>query len=193
MTTPQMPAVGTMAGVDALVTDRYLDGLLAAAERGASATPADIALDAELRAASDLLRRSLVRVHPSFRFEERLAARLADMAEVRGAALRAAPAAVIAFPGRPHARGDATTPAAGVADPLLAAVLDGVVDPADAADVARAEGVRFAPRPLLLGGAITSAAISLVGVALVAWRAGHAADRGRSDSALAPTGAGGPA
>ena len=56
-------------------------------------------------------------------------------------------------------------------DPLLGAVMAGRLDPADADAVARAEGVRSPARPLILGGAITSAAISLVGVAWVAWRA----------------------
>jgi hypothetical protein len=188
-----------MAGVDALVTDRYLDALLAAAERGAHAAPADTALDAELREATDVLRRSLVRVHPSFRFEERLAARLADLA---GEGLPARPGNVIAF--RPR------SPIA-PADPLLEAVLDGTLDPADADAVAVAEGLRSRTRPLIVGGAITSAAISLVGVALMAWRAsrpearaaherplrerplGKRPLRERSDGALAANGAGGPA
>ena len=73
--------------VEALLTDRYLESVLARV--GTDLGPADAALDPALRLASDRLRRDLVRVHPSFRFEERLAARLAEAA----AALRM-PAAV---------------------------------------------------------------------------------------------------
>ena len=74
--------------VEALLTDRYLESVLARVG-DATSGPADAALDPALRLASDRLRRDLVRVHPSFRFEERLAARLAEAA----AALRM-PAAV---------------------------------------------------------------------------------------------------
>ena len=62
------------------------------------------------------------------------------------------------------------------ADPLLDAILLGDLDPADAAAVARAERLPGSRRPLIVGGAITSAAISLAGVAWVAWRASHPAD-----------------
>src|SRR5256885_9955041 len=75
--------------VDALRTDRYLDSLLAAADRHANDVPADAAIDEPLRHAAARLRRDLVRVHPSFRFEERLAARLASEA----ASTQLAPAA----------------------------------------------------------------------------------------------------
>ena len=124
--------------------------------------PADPALDPETRHAVAVLRRALVRVHPSFRFEERLAARLAALARRHGR--RAA--VVVAFPTRSGA-GAAADPR----DPLLPAILAGTLDPAEdaALDIdARLAGAR---RPLLVGGAITSAAISLVGVAWVAWRA----------------------
>ena len=185
MTAPHLPGPDALAGIDALVTDRYLDALLAAAERGAAATPAGAALDGDLREATDVLRRSLLRVHPSFRFEERLAAQLAAQADGRD---QAPIGNIIDFrlrQGRPSAD-----------DPLLAAILDGTLDPADADAVARAEGVRSLTRPLIVGGALTSAAISLVGVALVAWRAGRAdtrTARERADGILAATGAGGPA
>ncbi|MFN8630742.1 MAG: hypothetical protein U0838_10595 [Chloroflexota bacterium] len=53
----------------------------------------------------------------------------------------------------------------------MQAVIDGQLDPSDADAVARADGTRSPAKPLIVGGAITSAAISLVGVALVAWRA----------------------
>ena len=61
-------------------TDRYLDALALGADRGASDVPAASELDPAIRTAALRLRDELVRVHPSFRFEERLAARLADAA-----------------------------------------------------------------------------------------------------------------
>jgi hypothetical protein len=145
--------------VEALLTDRYLESVLARA--GTDLGPADSKLDATLRRASDRLRRDLVRVHPSFRFEERLAARLADAA----AALRM-PAAVGAEGGlvpfvAPAGRADDGF------DPLA------FNDPTDER--------RDLPRPLLIGGALTSAAISLAGAAFVAWRLSHP---GRSASPM---------
>ena len=137
--------------VEALLTDRYLDSVLARV--GTDLGPADASLNPTLRLASDRLRRDLVRVHPSFRFEERLAARLAEAA----AALRM-PAAV---------------GAEGGVIPFVAPVagLDEDFDPL-AFDDPGAER-REVPRPLLIGGALTSAAISLAGAAFVAWRLAH--------------------
>jgi hypothetical protein len=196
-----MPANGGEA-VDALATDQYLDMLLAQVERRAAKTaarmlprttartadgapaPEDAALasaeptdpDTALRHAGAILRATLLRAHPSFRFEERLAAQLAELAGA--GAPRPLPLGrlrsgdVIPFPAT-------ATPAD---DPLLAAVLAGQLDPSDEAAVDRANGVRSPARPLLVGGAITSAAISLVGVAWVAWRASRngAAPMGRA-------------
>ena len=76
--------------VDALVTDRYLDALLSAAERRADDAPSAADLDPGVRDAARVLGRSLVRVHPSFRFEERLASRLMGLAAAQ-ARLPAAP------------------------------------------------------------------------------------------------------
>ncbi|HEY4634899.1 MAG TPA: hypothetical protein VIH00_13365, partial [Candidatus Limnocylindrales bacterium] len=56
----------------AIVTDHYLESLLAAGERRAVDVPSDALLHPALRAAARALRRDMVRVHPSFRFEERL-------------------------------------------------------------------------------------------------------------------------
>ncbi len=168
---PPRPRPQDAEAVDALVTDQYLDAVLAGGDRpavgplgttgGAGAdTP-----DAALRRAAEVARAALVRVHPSFRFEERLAGRLAALAAADSARATAAGLRhgdVIPFPGT-------TVPA--LDDPLLAAVLEGRLDPADEEAVARAAGGRSAARPLIVGGAITSAAISLVGVAWVAWRA----------------------
>jgi hypothetical protein len=135
--------------VEALLTDRYLESVLA--RSGTDLGPSDADLDPRLRQASDGLRRALIRVHPSFRFEERLAARLAEAA----AGMRL-PAAVGAEGGPiPF-----TQPGVGDAfDPLA------FDDPTgDRRDL---------PRPLLIGGALTSAALSLAGAALVAWRLAH--------------------
>ena len=78
MTAPE--AFERPEAVEALVLDRYLDALLAAADRRALDVPAEVSLDPDVRAAARRLSRELVRVHPSFRFEERLAARLAAAA-----------------------------------------------------------------------------------------------------------------
>jgi hypothetical protein len=144
--------------VEALLTDRYLERVLARATGGPSSGPVDALLNPVLRDAADQLRRDLVRVHPSFRFEERLASRLAEVA----AALRM-PAAVGAEGGVVQI---------GV---IGGASLDNERDNRD-------EGIylfnddgemdrRELSRPLLIGGALTSAAISLAGAAWVAWRA----------------------
>ena len=66
--------------VDALVTDRYLDALLAAHARGTDRGPAAVDPDPDVGRAADRLARDLPRLHPSFRFEEALAARLAEVA-----------------------------------------------------------------------------------------------------------------
>lgn len=162
--------------VDALVADRYLDALLAAADRRSDDTPADAALDPDLRAAARALRRSLVRVHPSFRFEERLAARLIDLAATGTADPRPMTGTLLPF----ARRGDAHD----LPDPLLGAILAGDIDPAasDGSEPpaptpqpggAPAPRIAALRRPWLVGGAITSAAISIAGVAYVAWRAGR--------------------
>jgi hypothetical protein len=142
--------------VEALLTDRYLESVLARV--GTDLGPADASLEPTLRLASDRLRRDLVRVHPSFRFEERLAARLAEAA----AALRM-PAAV-------GAEGS-VIPFAAPADAFDPLAFD---DPTD--------DRRERTRPLLIGGALTSAAISLAGAAFVAWRLAHP---GRAASPMA--------
>lgn len=167
--------------VEALVADRYLEGLLAAAGHGADDSPVPADLDPELRRAAQVLHRVLLRVHPSFRFEERLAARLAAFVPALPAPMPAATAGTL-LPFRSPAtsqralagRADEAARAGGAprfADPLLEAILAGDLDPADADAVARAERRPLDRRPLLVGGAITSAALSLVGVAWVAWRA----------------------
>jgi len=159
--------------VDALVADRYLEDLLAAGDRHADDAPAITSLDPGLRDASRVLRRTLVRIHPSFRFEERLAARLADLAaaQARPALAAAGGGALIPFPAAARPATGGPDRRAGADDPLLEAVLRGDLDPSDETAVARASAAPVDRRPLIVGGTvITSAAISLVGVAIVAWR-----------------------
>jgi hypothetical protein len=134
--------------VEALLTDLYLERVLA--RIGTDDGPADADLDPALRRASDRLRRDLTRVHPSFRFEERLAVRLAEAAAAARLPVAAgADGSVVALRGAP--------------------VADDGFDPL--ADDDPAEGHRELPVPLLIGGAVTSAALSIAGAAAyVAWR-----------------------
>jgi hypothetical protein len=135
--------------VEALLTDLYLERVLARA--GTDIGPADAELDPALRAASDRLRRDLTRVHPSFRFEERLAVRLAEAAAAARlpAVAGAGGGVVVTFRGPSPVADDGF-------DPL-----------ADDPDDDRRE----LPVPLIIGGALTSAALSLAGAAAyVAWR-----------------------
>lgn len=187
MTVPHLPDRDA-AQVDALVADHYLANLLASAARpaaadderdGAAAIAGLDPLDPADLPTARLLRESMVRVHPSFRFEERLAARLADLAAAQAgeeaAAVAGGGGSVIPFPGR--SAGSAARAALPAAhDPLLDQVLAGDLDPADPDAVARAEGV-IDRRPLIVGGAITSAALSIAGVAWVAWRASRPTDK----------------
>jgi hypothetical protein len=141
--------------VDALVTDRYLEALLTAHEHGADHGPSEHEPAAAIRLAADRLARDLPRLHPSFRFEEALAARLADVAAtMRLPAAAGAEGVIVPLPGR----ATSTTGDHLAADP-------GALILADAGDVRSGIG-----RPLLIGGALTSAALSIAGAAYVAWR-----------------------
>ena len=138
--------------IEALRVDRYLESILVARERGASVALHDPQLNAELRAAAERLSSDLVRVHPSFRFEERLASRLADLAG--------------------NLRMPAATAESRLPQPLVV-IGSAEFDPVDLLDPARLvddDPFAIRARPLLIGGALTSAAISLAGAALVAWR-----------------------
>ena len=152
---------------DALLTDLYLDAILAGRPlRGDAETVRPDGddrsverLDPAIRAASARLRRDLVRVHPSFRFEERLATRLAEAAvQLRIPTAVGAENHVVPFRSPPF--GPAAAPGVSGGDPSL--VDDLLADPSD--------DRRDFARPLLIGGALTSAALSLAGAALVAWR-----------------------
>ncbi|MBF6604761.1 MAG: hypothetical protein IVW53_04175 [Chloroflexi bacterium] len=126
---------------EALRTERYLDALLAAGDRHAIDVPAPSDLDPAIRIAARQLVAELGRVHPSFRFEERLATRLASVGvtSARVGVTSAGAAAVVPWP-------------------------DLEERPAVGSEAARRV------RPLLIGGALTSAALSLAGAAFFAWR-----------------------
>jgi hypothetical protein len=122
---------------EAFIVDRYLESLLAR-------RPADVSdLPPQLRTTAAALVDALPRYHPSFRFEESLAARLAGSSSAVDAADAAGQ--LIPFPATP------ATPAA----------------PATALADLRPGSMR---RPTVIGGVLTSAAISLAGAAYVAWR-----------------------
>jgi hypothetical protein len=165
------------AAGEALLTDLYLDALLAGAvlDVAAGGVPGDLAgrLDPAARRASERLRHDLVRVHPSFRFEERLATRLAAAAVAMRVPVAAGEGRVVAFrPGSPADLDPGLLPSDADDVPTSPADRgDGrTPDPAGSdADQAR----RTATRPLLIGGALTSAALSLAGAAFVAWRLGR--------------------
>jgi hypothetical protein len=138
--------------VEALITDRYLDSLLSIRPRLEGEPPDDpeTSVGAAVRAVSRRLAADLPRFHPSFRFEERLALRLAEVA----ASMRLPVAAggegqsVALRQIRP------STP-----DPLGVAGDDEEAERADS-------------RPLLIGGAVAASALSLAGARLawLAWR-----------------------
>ncbi len=132
--------------IEALVVDRYLETLLARAPgvpaeavAGLAATSGDI--PADLRATAERLVRDLPRYHPSFRFEEGLAARLAVAAAAQ--ADDAPEGTLIAFPSAPG-------------------------------PVRWVEDRGATVRPVVLGGVLTSAALSIAGAAWVAWRRNRA-------------------
>jgi len=132
---------------DARRTELYLDGLMEAEERGAEGAPMDLDLDPAVLLAASELRAGLVRVHPSFRFEEGLAARLA--ANARGMSSEGGSPELLLTPS-----------AAPPGDPDIASV------PA----AHRAARAARPSRPLVFGGVgVASAALSL-GAVYVAWR-----------------------
>ena len=131
--------------VEALITDRYLDSLLAVQPTdGAPFDDPDSSVGAAVRAISRRLANDLPRFHPSFRFEERLALRLAEVAASMGLPMAAGgESQAVPIVLHPSAR-----------DPLRVAG-----DDDDHGD----------PRPLLIGGAVAASALSLAG-AWLAWR-----------------------
>ena len=134
--------------IEALITDRYLDSLLAIQPSpslvlDAGPLGSDPSLSAAVRAVSRRLATDLPRFHPSFRFEERLALRLAEVA------------ASMRLP--------------------LAAGAEGAIVPIRELHPATPDLLRAADdddrdtRPLLIGGAVAASALSLAG-AWLAWR-----------------------
>jgi hypothetical protein len=136
--------LGRDAGeVDALVTDRYLDSLLAGRTNKADPEP----LDAAVRLVSKRLAGDLPRFHPSFRFEERLALKLAEAAASMRLPLAAgAERNASAIPSVLHPLAP---------DPLATPFDDELDDRPD--------------RAVLVGGAV-AASLSLAGAAWIAWR-----------------------
>jgi hypothetical protein len=182
--------------VEALLTDHYLASLLAARDRRALDVPADLRVHPDLRQVARRLDAELGRVHPSFHFEERLATQLAARAATMTQDLRAgspsaerrlrlipddgvAPDSAL---GPPQARQPA--PPARPWEPrfrhaLGALLMSAVIDRVKAEDDIQllmpdplTRSRHDTPRPLLIGGAITSAAVSVAG-AYVAWRRGR--------------------
>ncbi len=128
--------------IEALITDRYLDSLLAVQPSPSLAFDggplgSDPSLGAAVRAVSRRLATDLPRFHPSFRFEERLALRLAEVA----ASMRL---------------------------PLAAGAEGGIVPIRDLRP-ALPDDDRADPRSLIIGGAVAASALSLAG-AWLAWR-----------------------
>jgi len=132
------PFGGRDGDIEAFIVDRYLESLLARRPADPDAIPAD------LRATAHRLTRDLPRHHPSFRFEERLALRLAEAATAMRAPVAAGAEGIVIR--LPLPRGSASEP--GVA----------------------AAGQPAAASPVVIGGVLTSAALSLAGAVYVAWR-----------------------
>jgi len=146
--------------IEALVTDRYLDSLLGgrAAPDGDERSPGKrrrrAPLDDAVRLVSQRLADDLPRFHPSFRFEERLALQLAEVAAAMRLPVAAGAEGGAPVPLRPH----------GSPDPLGVPLEDEL----DAFDE-DGDGRAIVGRPILIGGAVAASAISLAG-AWLAWR-----------------------
>lgn len=163
--------------IEALVTDRYLDALLMEADPvgpdpmaagtaqrhrpwfltalGLGADQAaPLPLDSGVRLASERLTRDLPRFHPSFRFEERLAVRLAEAAASMHLPLAAGGESV----------------SRGVPLPRPIARVAGVPAGPDDHSTHDSRPRASAPRPILVSGAVAASALSLAGAAWVAWR-----------------------
>ncbi len=142
---------GEPSEVQALITDRYLDSLLTVApsRSGEPIEDPDVSVSAAVRAISRRLATDLPRFHPSFRFEERLAIRLAQLAASMRLPLAAG--------------GESQGSTASIAQIPLAPGADARIRAAGEDDPDRDN------RPLLIGGAVAASALSLAG-AWLAWR-----------------------
>jgi hypothetical protein len=167
------------AEIEAFATDHYIDALLAGRApddprdgsksielHGASAGNAAATVNEAVRAVSRRLAADLPRFHPSFRFEEHLALRLAEaaaaMRPIRLPSDTTAEARIPVLPLAPEALAPRVT-ADGVPDPSERNERRPTPLVADALDVA--DG-----RAFLLGGAVAASALSLAGAAWIAWR-----------------------
>jgi hypothetical protein len=163
--------VGEPLTVDALRADAYVESLLASTERKAPAVPVDLDIDPDVASTARVIQSSLVRVHPSFRFEEMLSRRLADAAR----AMRRDPSAAAVPDGWRAASEEAGR--AILAFPRLLRSDDDGSDPSGESGALRlafaAPAVRLDAGPTIAGAALTSAAISIGAAALVAWRRGR--------------------
>jgi hypothetical protein len=186
---------------DARRTERYLDGLMAADERRASGGPIDTDLDPAIRVAAEELRSGLVRVHPSFRFEESLSARLAAGAlrlrsgQPVDADAVVTPGAVAPFRGRGSGPAEELAPAPAAAAKAAAIAEQEEAAPAQpvhpriiwpaAALMHLPEMTARPSRPFIMGGVgVASAAIS-IGAVYVAWRHSHPTPNGMGRAARA--------
>lgn len=152
--------------IEALVTDRYLDALLAGpdahlpavepARRRRLGRPVG-SIDDAVRLVSGRLSEDLPRFHPSFRFEERLALQLAEVA----AAMR--------LPGGADGKRDAERRRPATPTAIARLEPDPLAAPLDDEEGAGL-GDGAVARPILIGGAVAASAISLAGAAWLAWR-----------------------
>jgi hypothetical protein len=172
----RVPAVGTL-GVDALRTDLYVESLLVGAGMRSPAVPGDPAPDPAAASAARVLSSSVGRPHPSFRFEERLSRRLAEIAlgMIRAAAAGGGAPLVMSDPGPWRTGGSAAGAGGRPAGELVAFPGPAAMAAHDAAPGALG---RTDPRPALAGGAVASAAfasaaLSIGAAAVVAWRLTH--------------------
>jgi len=163
---------------DARRTERYLDGLMAADDRRAHEVPVDADLDPAIRLAARELRSGLTRVHPSFRFEDALATRLAAGALRLRAGLPLDDANAEPVPGTlaQFRRSESGTDMAAAPDPEASATPVARGHALSPAAWRRLPDMSNRPsRPLIVGGVgVASAAIS-IGAVYVAWRHSHTA------------------
>jgi len=175
---------------------------MAADDRRAAGAPADADLDPDVRFAARELRAGLTRVHPSFRFEDALAARLSAGAARLRAGLPIEELAPVAPAGivepfrnfSMRAAADADTAAASAAAAATAeAVHSRAIWPAAA--LRRLPEMAARPsRPLIVGGVgvgVASAALS-IGAVYVAWRYSHPASGRMGRAARTAHGRSGP-
>jgi hypothetical protein len=149
---------------------------MAADERRVSDFPVDVEVDPAVRFAARELRASLTRVHPSFRFEEALAARLAAGAARRESGL---PFEETVAPFKPGTVAPFPGPAVVAATPPRAATAtaDHARSMSPGAAFRRLPDMASHPsRPMIVGGVGVGVASAIsLGAVYVAWRHSHPA------------------